>query len=97
MKKIRAILVKIAVVLDIMLTAVFAFIASLLLFSAWWMFRTWKNLTMDELVFHLTGPLEGTNSDIIIEYLLQCILPSLLILALTIIGIVIFRKKKFFY
>lgn len=55
MKKIRAILVKIAVVLDIMLTAVFAFIASLLLFSAWWMFRTWKNLTMDELVFHLTG------------------------------------------
>lgn len=97
MKKIRAILVKIAVVLDIMLTAVFAFIAPLLLFSAWWMFRTWKNLTMDELVFHLTGPLEGTNSDIIIEYLLQCILPSFLILALTIIGIVIFRKKKFFY
>lgn len=97
MKKIRAILVKIAVVFDIMLTAVFAFIAPLLLFSAWWMFRTWKNLTMDELVFHLTGPLEGTNSDIIIEYLLQCILPSFLILALTIIGIVIFRKKKFFY
>ena len=97
MKKIRAILVKIAVVFDIMLTAVFAFIAPLLLFSAWWMFRTWKNLTMDELVFHLTGPLEGTNSDIIIEYLLQCMIPSILILALTIIGMVIFRKKKFFY
>lgn len=97
MKKIRAILVKIAVVLEIVLTAVFAFIAPLLLFSAWWMFRTWKNLTMDELVFHLTGPLEGTNSDIIIEYLLQCILPSFLTLALAIIGIVIFRKKKFFY
>lgn len=97
MKKIRAILVKVAVVFDIMLTAVFAFIAPLLLFSAWWMFRTWKNLTMDELVFHLTGPLEGTNSDIIIEYLLQCMIPSILILALTIIGMVIFRKKKFFY
>lgn len=97
MNKIRAILVKIAVVFDIMLTAVFAFIAPLLLFSAWWMFRTWKNLTMDELVFHLTGPLEGTNSDIIIEYLLQCMIPSILILALTIIGMVIFRKKKFFY
>lgn len=97
MKKIRAILVKIAVVFDIMLTAVFAFIAPLLLFSAWWMFRTWKNLTMDELVFHLTGPLEGTNSDIIIEYLLQCMIPSILILALTIIGMVIFRKKKFFH
>lgn len=97
MKKIKKVLVKIAVVLEIVLTAVFAFIAPLLLFSAWWMFRTWKNLTMDELVFHLTGPLEGTNSDIIIEYLLQCILPSFLTLALAIIGIVIFRKKKFFY
>ena len=97
MKKIKKVLVKIAVVLEIVLTAVFAFIAPLLLFSAWWMFRTWKNLTMDELVFHLTGPLEGTNSDIIIEYLLQCMIPSILILALTIIGMVIFRKKKFFY
>ena len=97
MKKIRAILVKIAVVFDIMLTAVFAFIAPLLLFSVWWMFRTWRNLTMDELVFHLTGPLEGTNSDIIREYLLQCALPALLIFVLCIVGMVIFRKKKFFY
>lgn len=97
MKKIDKILIKTAAVLDIFLTAVFAFIAPLLLFSAWWMFRTWKNLTMDELVFHLTGPLEGTNSDIIREYLLQCALPALLILALCIIGMIIFRKKKYFY
>lgn len=97
MKKINRIVIKTAAVLDILLTAVFAFIAPLLLFSVWWMFRTWRNLTMDELVFHLTGPLEGTNSDIIREYLLQCALPALLIFVLCIVGMVIFRKKKFFY
>ena len=97
MKKIDRILIKTAAVLDIFLTAVFAFIAPLLLFSAWWMFRTWRNLTMDELVFHLTGPLEGTNLDIIREYLVQCALPALLILVLCIIGMIIFRKKKYFY
>lgn len=97
MKTVNKILIKTAAVLDILLTAVFAFIAPLLLFSVWWMFRTWRNLTMDELVFHLTGPLEGTNSDIIREYLLQCALPALLIFVLCIVGMVIFRKKKFFY
>ena len=97
MKKVNKILIKTAAVLDVLLTAVFAFIAPLLLFSAWWMFRTWRNLTMGELVFHLKGPLEGTNSDIIREYLLQCALPALLIFVLSIIGMIIFRKKKFFY
>lgn len=97
MKKIDKILIKTAAVLDIFLTAVFAFIAPLLLFSAWWMFRTWKNLTMDELVFHLTGPLEGTNTDLIREYVLQCVLPTIIIFVAVIILLVIFRKKKYFY
>ena len=97
MKKIDKILIKTAAILDIFLTAVFAFIAPLLLFSAWWMFRTWKNLTMDELVFHLTGPLEGTNTDLIREYVLQCVLPTIIIFVAVIILLVIFRKKKYFY
>ena len=97
MKKVNKILLKTAVVLEVLLTAVFAFIAPLLLFSAWWMFRTWNNLTMDELMFHLTGPLEGTSSDMIKEYLLQCALPTLVIFVALIISIVILRKRKFFY
>lgn len=97
MKTVNKILIKTAAVLDVLLTAVFAFIAPLLLFSAWWMFRTWNNLTMDELMFHLTGPLEGTSSDMIKEYLLQCALPTLVIFVAVIISIVILRKKKFFY
>lgn len=40
-------------------------IASLLAFSSKCMFKTWTNLVMDELVYHLKAPLEGTNADMI--------------------------------
>ena len=43
-------------------------LAGLLSFSIAWMFKTWTNLTMDELVYHLTAPLEGTNTDMIKDY-----------------------------
>ena len=50
-------------------------LAILLGFSVRWMFKTWPNLAVDELVFHLTEPLSGANQDMIIEYIVQCIVP----------------------
>ena len=38
-------------------------LAILLGFSVRWMFKTWPNLAVDELVFHLTEPLSGANQD----------------------------------
>lgn len=52
---------------------------------------------MDELVFHLNSPLEGTNTDMIKEYLLKCLLPSVVIFLIVIILLIIVRKKKVFY
>lgn len=97
MGKAKLILTKVVAITDLVLTAVLALVAPLLFFSAWWMFRTWNHLTMDELVFHLTGPLEGTSTDLIRGYLLQCALPALLIFGAVIAAMVFFRKKKFFY
>lgn len=97
MKKIKICLIKIVTVIDVLLTAIFAFTAPLLLFSAWWMFRTWNNLTMDELVFHLTGPLEGTNMDMVKEYIVQCAIPALVVLIVVIIIMIVLRKNRFFY
>ena len=57
-------------------------LAILLGFSVRWMFKTWPNLAVDELVFHLTEPLSGANQDMIIEYIVQCIVPMLLVLIL---------------
>ena len=88
--KIRAIRIIYTIFMELL-----AFIAPLLFFSAWWMFRTWANLSMDELVFTLTSPLEGTNADMIHTFLLQCLLPAVLIFAATIILLIIFHKKRF--
>lgn len=75
MKQFQRVLINTVKVVDIMLTVIFALIAPLLFFSARWMFQTWNHLTMDELVFHLNSPLEGTNTDMIKEYLLKCLAP----------------------
>ena len=40
-------------------------VAVLICFSIKWMFDTWTNLSMEELVYHLTAPLEGTNEEMI--------------------------------
>ena len=56
---------------------------SLLIFLAvLWVTRTWANLTMDELLYHLTTSLSGTNSSYLTEYLLTAFLPAVIIILL---------------
>lgn len=52
------------------------FLAAMVWFGISWMLKTWANLTMDELVYHLTSTIEGVNADLIISFLLECALPS---------------------
>ena len=72
-------------------------LATLLSFSISWMFKTWTNLSMDELVYHLTAPIEGTNEEMILNYLQSCLVPTILILLSVIIIYITFLKKKSFY
>ena len=53
--------------LGIIIVCVVSFLASLLCLSIRWMFETWANLSMDELMYHLNAPLEGTNEGMIKE------------------------------
>ncbi|WP_443595822.1 hypothetical protein [Agathobacter sp.] len=71
---------KIILSIGIILSTILAVVAALLAFSAKWMFKTWTNLTMDELVYHLTAPLDGTNADMIKDYCNKCAVPVILIL-----------------
>ena len=71
---------KILLIIGAVLGALLSTIGTLLYFSIKWMFKTWTNLTMDELVYHLTAPLEGTNTDMIKDYCNECAVPVLLIL-----------------
>lgn len=83
---------KIILVAGLVLSTILALLASLLAFSAKWMFKTWTNLTMDELVYHLTAPLEGTNTDMIKDYCNECEFPVLLILGCILFVIAANRK-----
>lgn len=83
---------KIILVVGLILSTILALLASLLAFSAKWMFKTWTNLTMDELVYHLTSPLEGTNTDMIKDYCNECAVPVILILGFILFTIAANRK-----
>lgn len=76
----------------LILSSILALLASLLAFSAKWMFKTWTNLTMDELVYHLTAPLEGTNTDMIKDYCNECAVPVILIFGCILFAIAANRK-----
>lgn len=62
-----------------------------------WMFDTWNHLTMDELVYQLNSPIEGTSEEIIREYVNYCIPVTILALVFIIIFIIVFHKRKKIY
>ena len=70
---------KILRIVETFISVLLITLASLLSFSIAWMFKTWTNLSMEELVFHLEVPLEGTNEDMIIEYIRSCAVPTVII------------------
>ena len=95
--EIREKIKKILLIIGAVLGALLSTIGTLLYFSIKWMFKTWTNLTMDELVYHLTAPLEGTNDGMIREYLDVCAVPAILMLLLVVILFIAWRTKKRWY
>ena len=73
-----------------------AAIASILFFLSIWAFKTWTGLTMDEIIFHLNAPLEGTGDGMIQSGFINTLLPASIVIAADIIIFAIFRKKKNF-
>ena len=93
MKLLKCILLKLFAAVETMLLLISALIAPLLFFSVQWMFRTWNRLSMDELVFHLQSPLEGTNTEMVHE----CLAPALMVFLAVVIVAVVCSKKKWRY
>ena len=69
MQKVFGVVKKVLTILGTALAVLLMALATIIYFSIQWMFNTWSNLTMDELMFHLTAPLDGTNESMIKEYL----------------------------
>ena len=60
-------------------------VAALLFFSVQWVFHTWPNLKMDELMYQLTAPTEGTASDMYWAYFYQAGIPTIVCLIVFVI------------
>lgn len=64
-------------------------LSALLFFSVKWLFHTWPNLKMDELIYQLTAPVEGTGTDMYWQFFYQAGIPTIICLII-VIGIMIF-------
>lgn len=92
-KVLKIFLLILGTVVSILLTV----LGTLLCFSINWMFNTWSNLSMDELMYHLAAPLEGTNEGMIQEYLNTCVVPSVLMLLFIVVLYIAYKNRKRYY
>ncbi len=89
----RKILIRVCTVIVIAV----ATIAVLLSRSCQWMLKTWTGLTMEELVYHLNTSLEGTNMDMIWDFVQYCVAITGIVCLLLICACAFLRKKRKIY
>lgn len=58
-----------------------------------WVLDTWGLLSIDEIFFHLKVPLDGTNSDVVLDGINACVPLAVLVLFLSIFLIIGLRNK----
>ena len=63
--------------------------------SVFWVLKTWNNLSMEELIFHIQAPLEGTNEGMVKEYILSCGIISIVVFIVLIAAFVILEEEKY--
>lgn len=94
MKKIilkhKSMIIKLETVLAVMLV----FFSTLLMFSVKWLLATWSELTVDEIIYHMLAPLQGTSTAMVKQYNVHCTLPSLMVSIIVIAVFIIYRKKR---
>ena len=79
---------------ETILAVIMVFLSMLLMFSVKWLMATWSELTVDEIIYHMVAPLQGTSTAMLNEYILHCTVPAALV-SLLLIGIFfVFRKNR---
>ena len=88
----------------LVLKVIFTILALLvLLVGSWgyfaikWGSETWSDLSIDEMIYTLMMPLNGTNSDMIADHIRSCVVPAAIITLAVIVFFIIVRKKRTVY
>ncbi len=74
------------------LVTIFTTISALLFFTVIWLFHTWPNLKMDELVYQLNAPTEGTSSEVYLQYFLLAGVPTIIWIGLIVLLFIFLSK-----
>ena len=59
-----------------------------------WVLETWGLLSIDEIIFHLKVPLEGTNSDVVMDGVRACLPMAVIVLFVCIFLIIGIKRKR---
>lgn len=81
--------------LKTIIVVLFSMLVTILCTSIAWMFDTWQHLSMEELLYQLTAPIEGTNMEMIEDYMISCIPIDVLVFCAILILLVVSRKKSY--
>ena len=76
------------------LTILLSFLSALFYFSLRWLMATWSELTVDEVLYHLVAPLQGSSAAMVREYILHALLPSIILTVIIITIFAIIRGKR---
>ncbi len=84
---------KIFFVLEAVVVTLLSVFAILLYSSSMWMFHTWPKLNMDELMYQINAPMEGTNLSMVKEYINYCIPAAVIVMFLLVFVLLAARKN----
>lgn len=75
-------------------TIIVSILLAMASFSILWMNKTWSALSMDELMYTLNSPIKGTDKGMVLNYLLSCLLPTILIMGILLFTMIKFKKRN---
>ena len=87
---------KILKIVGTALTGILLFLALFVLFGSRWVFKTWSDLSIEEVIYHIGAPLTGTNMDMIWDYVFWGVVPVVVMVALMAIVLYLKREKRYF-
>jgi phosphoglycerol transferase len=79
------------------LVIIFAGLAAFLALAAAWIMNTWTNLTMDELMYQLSAPTTGTNTEMYWDAAKEWLIPTALIIVAFCLIFYFLRHRRVLY
>ena len=81
-------------VILLVLTSLLVFLAAYFPLTYKWAQTTWSDLTVREIIYHLTMPAEGTATNMLMQHITRCLVPAIVITAAFVAVVIIIWKKQ---